>query len=127
MRARAPPDGRPVSETPSLKRSLALPLLMLYGLGTTLGAGIYVLIGKVAGSAGIYVPVSFLVALGLVTATALSFAELSARYPKSAGEAIYVFEGFHRRHLSTLAGPLVVFAALVSSAALANGFVGYFQ
>jgi basic amino acid/polyamine antiporter, APA family len=116
-----------MSETPSLKRSLTLPLLTLYGLGTTLGAGIYVLTGKVAGSAGLYAPVSFLVALGLVTATALSFAELSARYPKSAGEAVYVFEGFHLRHLSTLVGLLVVFAALISSAALANGFVGYFQ
>ena len=85
------------------------------------------LTGKVVGSAGIYAPVSFLVALGLVSATALSFAELSARYPKSAGEAVYVFEGFHLRHLSTLVGLFVVFAALVSSAALANGFVGYFQ
>ena len=85
------------------------------------------LTGKVVGSAGIYAPVSFLVALGLVSATALSFAELSARYSKSAGEAVYVFEGFHLRHLSTLVGLLVVFAALVSSAALANGFVGYFQ
>ena len=85
------------------------------------------LTGKVVGSAGIYAPVSFLVALGLVSATALSFAELSARYSKSAGEAVYVFEGFHLRHLSTLVELLVVFAALVSSAALANGFVGYFQ
>ena len=29
-----------------LQRSLSFPLLVLYGLGTALGAGIYVLIGK---------------------------------------------------------------------------------
>ena len=39
---------------PTLKRSLSLPLLTLYGVGTTVGAGIYVLIGKVVGEA-IYV------------------------------------------------------------------------
>jgi len=43
-----------------LKRSLTLPLLTLYGLGTILGAGVYVLIGKVAGVAGIFAPIAFL-------------------------------------------------------------------
>ena len=42
-----------------LKRSLTLPLLTLYGLGNILGAGIYVLIGKVAGVAGLLTPLSF--------------------------------------------------------------------
>ena len=32
----------------SLKRSLTLPLVTLYGPGNIIGAGIYVLIGKVA-------------------------------------------------------------------------------
>lgn len=33
-------------------RSLNLPLAMLFGLGVTIGAGIYVLIGATAGRAG---------------------------------------------------------------------------
>ena len=33
----------------TLKRSLSLPLVTFYGLGNILGAGIYVLVGKVAG------------------------------------------------------------------------------
>ena len=68
-----------------LKRSLSFPLLVLYGLGTTIGAGIYVLIGKVAGAAGVLAPVSFTGAGVIAGFTALSFAELSARFPKSAG------------------------------------------
>ena len=43
-----------------LRRQLGLPLLVLYGVGITIGAGIYVLIGAVAGHAGKYAPWSFL-------------------------------------------------------------------
>lgn len=35
-----------------LSRELGAPMLAVYGAGTILGAGIFVLIGKVAGSAG---------------------------------------------------------------------------
>jgi len=108
-----------------LKRSLSLTLITLYGLGTILGAGIYVLIGKVAGLAGMYAPVSFVVAAGIAALTGLSYAELSARYPKSAGEAVYVQEGLHVRALSVLVGVLIVLAGIVSAATIANGFVGY--
>ena len=41
------------SSSPELKRSLSLSLLILYGLGNILGAGIYVLIGKVVAMAGV--------------------------------------------------------------------------
>lgn len=109
----------------TLKRSLSLTLLTLYGLGTTIGAGIYALIGKVAASAGLYAPVSFLVAALLAGFSAFSFAELSARFPASAGEARYVQEGLRWRPLSLIVGLMVVAAGLVSSATLANGFAGY--
>jgi amino acid transporter len=72
----------------TLKRSLSLPLVTLYGVGTTIGAGIFVLVGKVAGAALIYAPVSFLLAAVLAGFSAFAFAELSARYPQSAGEAV---------------------------------------
>ena len=74
----------------SLKRSLSLPMLVLYGLGTTIGAGIYALIGVLAGIAGYLAPASFLVASVMAALTALSFAELSGRYPRCAGAALYV-------------------------------------
>jgi amino acid transporter len=111
--------------SPSLKRSLSLPQLVLYGLGTTIGAGIYALIGELAGVAGYLAPVSFLVASVMAGLTALSFAEMSSRYPRCAGAALYVKEGFAAERFSTLIGLLVITAGLVSAAALVNGFVGY--
>jgi len=116
-----------MASTTELKRSLSLVHITLYGLGTILGAGIYVLVGKVAGLAGLYAPISFILAAALAALTGLSYAELSARFPKSAGEAVYVQEGLGVRALSKLVGGLIILAGVVSSATIAKGFVGYLQ
>lgn len=118
---------RDISKPQSLKRALNLPLVALYGLGTTIGGGIYVLVGKVAERAGMMAPISFVAAALLSAFTALTFAELSSRYPKSAGEAVYVKEGFNYNQLAVFVGILVILNGSVSAAALANGFVGYLQ
>ena len=47
----------------SLKRTLSLGAMVFYGLGTIIGAGIYVLIGEIAGQAGAWTPLAFVVAL----------------------------------------------------------------
>jgi amino acid transporter len=112
---------------PTLKRSLSLTLLVLYGLGTTIGAGIYVLIGRVAAAADVYAPLSFVVAAAVALPTALSFGVLAARYPRSAGEAVYAEEAFGRRRFAALVGLAVVFVGLVSSATISAGAVGYLQ
>ena len=111
----------------ALKRSLSLPLTTLYGLGNILGAGIYVLIGKVVGHAGVFAPVSFLIASLLACLTAFTYAELSARYPLSAGEAVYVQEGIGVRYLPALVGLLIILAGVVSAATILRGFAGYLQ
>jgi amino acid transporter len=120
-------NNHPPSPPPRLKRSLSLTLTTLYGLGTILGAGIYSLIGEVAGSAGMYAPVAFLIAALIAGLTGLSYAELAARFPRSAGEAVFVQEGLGWPPLSTVVGLLIVLSGAVSSATLANGFVGYAQ
>lgn len=114
-------------DTPSLRRVLGLPLITLYGIGTILGAGIYVLIGKVVAASGIYAPVSFLVASLIVAFSAFSYAELSSRYPRSAGEAVYVMKAFGKDWLFTLVGLAVVLTGVISSATIATGFVGYME
>lgn len=113
--------------TNKLIRRLSLPLLVFYGIGTILGAGIYVLVGKVAGASGFYAPVSFMLASLLAGFSAFSYAELASRYPRSAGEAIYIEEGFAIRRLSILVGLMIVAVGVVSTATLAHGFAGYFN
>jgi len=108
-----------------LRRSLSLLHVVLYGLGTTIGAGIYLLIGEVARLSGRAAPTAFLVSSLIAALTAMSFGELVSRYPQSAGEATYVRHGFGRRDFSTLVGLVVATAGCVSAAAMANGFAGY--
>ncbi len=112
---------------PKLKRSLSLPLVTFYGLGTILGAGIYVLIGEVAAEAGIYAPLSFVLAAFIAGFSAYSYAQLSTQFPKSAGEVIYVQKGFNSNFLSSAVGFMVLSTGVVSAATICRGFVGYLQ
>ena len=122
-----PHSGPNTAMATQLNRSLSLPLLVLYGLGVTIGAGIYVLIGATAGRAGVYAPLSFVFAAFVMGFSAASFAELTGRYPVSAGEAAYVRGAFNSQTLSLLAGCLVIFAGIVSAAAISVGAAGYLQ
>jgi basic amino acid/polyamine antiporter, APA family len=112
-------------DTAQLRRSLGLPLVVFYGLGNILGAGIYVLVGKVAGSAGLLAPIAFLLSALVASLSAFSYGELSSRYPVSAGEAVYIQRGFGWRPLSIAVGVFISIAGMVSSAAITKGFVGY--
>jgi amino acid transporter len=111
--------------TPSLKRSIGLVLLTLYGLGTILGAGIYVLVGEVARSAGAATPAAFVLAGVIATFSALSYAELGGRLPKSAGEAAYIEAAFEWPAAAGVIGWAVIATGIISSATLVRGFVGY--
>ena len=115
------------AETHTLKRSIGFSLLTLYGLGTILGAGIYVLVGKVAIYAGLFAPIAFVLAALLAGLSGYSYAALSSRYPRSAGEAVYIQAAFEIRILSTIVGWMVILTGVVSAATISNGFVGYLQ
>ncbi len=112
---------------PTLKRSLGLWLMALYGLGNIVGAGIYVLIGKVAGEAGYGTALAFVIASIVAGLTALSYMELSARFPVSAGATAFVHGAFNKSSLSRIIGILMVVSGVVSTGVLARGFAGYTQ
>lgn len=117
--------GEPVRASPSLRRAIRLPGLVLYGVGTTVGAGVYGLLGVVAGRAGLSAPVAFLLASVIAAFSALSFAELSARIPRAGGEAVYVHQGFGSVGLARIVGVLAALAGVVSAATVSTAFVGY--
>lgn len=108
-----------------LKRRVGFGLLTAYGVGIMVGAGIYVLVGVVAGEAGIWAPVAFLLAGLVALPSALSYAELSARMPEAAGEVAFVEAAFSNRALAILVGLAVVAAGMISAGAVLRGGVGY--
>lgn len=112
-------------DAPTLKRTLGLTSLTLYGLGTIIGAGIYVLVGAVAARAGMAAPLSFLAAGVLATFTGLSYAELGQRLPEAAGAAAYAREGFKSAWMGRLTGFATLLVALVAAASVARGGAGY--
>ena len=59
-----------------LKRTLGLAECVFFGVGSILGAGIYTILGKVAGLSGNMIWIAFLVASVCALATAFSYAEL---------------------------------------------------
>jgi amino acid transporter len=109
---------------PVLRRALNLPWLVFYGVGVTVGAGVFALIGEVVRVSGDHAVLAFLVA-GLVAAfTALSYAVLAGAYPRAAGEAIYVKMGFGEM-AGRVVGLGVVAIAITSSAVISLAFAGY--
>ena len=113
------------NEEVGLKKQLGTVQILLYGVGTMLGAGIYVLVGKVAGYSGTLAPLSFLLAGVLAGLTAYSYSLLAPRFPKSGGEIIYVGKAFNSKRLASLVGWGVIFTGFISAAAILKGFVGY--
>ncbi|MBD2741576.1 amino acid permease [Coleofasciculus sp. FACHB-1120] len=115
----------PNAEADSLKRVFGLPTLVIYGVGDILGAGIYAVVGKIAGLSGSLVWVSFLVSMTVAALTALSYAELGNRIPHSGGVASFIHRAFRKDWLSILVGWLMFCTCLVSMATLSKAFAGY--
>jgi len=124
MTSRTPDPECATSSQPKLERSITLPWLIFYGVGVTVGAGIFALIGEILALAGDKTPLSFLVAGAIAAVTGVSYILLVRRFPKAGGEAVFVNRG-----LGPLAGRAVGFGVVVtgtiSSAVIALAFGGY--
>ncbi|SRR5579885_281274 len=108
-----------------LKRHLGLFSTTMYGVGIILGAGIYVLVGSAAGTAGNSVWLSFLMGSAVAALSGLSYAELGSIYPRSAAEFVFVKNAFKSNFLGSTVGWLSVFVSIISAATVALGFGGY--
>ena len=108
-----------------LKRTLGLAECIFFGVGSILGAGIYTLIGKVAGLSGNFIWLSFLIASVSALFTAFSYAELSAAFPKAGGEYMYAKKAFGKK-TGIFLGVTISLNGIVSGATVAIGFAGYF-
>ncbi len=112
----------------ALKRTLNMPQLAFYGVGTIVGAGIYSVIGAAAGLAGHYLWVSFLLAGTAAFLTVLSYAELASALPKAGGEYQYVKLAFKKLPLlAFMAGFLIAVNAAATSATVSIAMAGYLR
>ena len=118
-------EGEGEAAKSGLARSVSAPMLTLYGLGTMLGAGIYVVIGEIIGAAGHWAPLSFAAAALVAALTGASFAELAGRLPSSGGPVAWSEKAFDQRWLSVALGWAIVATGVVSAATITTGFVGY--
>ena len=122
----ADPAGAGSSATngPQLKRAITGPLLFLFILGDVLGAGIYALMGVLAGEVGNALWVPLVVALLLALLTAGSYAELVTKYPAAGGAAVFAERAFRTPLVSFLVGFSMLAAGVTSAAGLSLAFAG---
>ena len=74
-----------------------------------------------------HAPLAFILAGVVMGFTAASYAELTTRFPVSAGEAAYVKAAFNSRLLSIAVGILTIVIGVISSAAVSIGSAGYIR
>ncbi|TKY46315.1 Cationic amino acid transporter 2 [Spatholobus suberectus] len=104
-----------------LARELTVPHLVAIGVGATIGAGVYVLVGTVAREhAGPALPLSFLVAGFAAALSALCYAELASRCP-SAGSAYHYSYICVGEGVAWLIGWALILEYTIGGAAVARG------
>ncbi|MGB5146282.1 MAG: APC family permease [Porticoccaceae bacterium] len=109
----------------TVKPTLGLIALMIYGVGNMLGAGIYGLVGKAAGELGNMVWLGFLASMIAAGLTGLSYASLGSRYPRAAGAAYITQRAFGITAISYVVGLAVMMSGLTSLAAASQVFASY--
>lgn len=107
-----------------LARAITGPLLFVFILGDVLGAGIYALVGVIAGEVGGAVWVPLLLALVMALLTATSYAELVTKYPRAGGAAVFAQRAYRTPLISFLVGFSMLAAGVTSAAGLALAFSG---
>jgi len=112
------------SSRPKLQRTLSLSDVIFYGVGCSVGAGIYSLVGIGAGIAGPSIALSFLVCGVACCFTSLAYAEFAARVPLAGSAYTFVYVSF-----GELAGWLVgwnlTLGYAVSAAVVARSWAEY--
>jgi APA family basic amino acid/polyamine antiporter len=111
-------------EATPLRPAITRAMLTVFVIGDVLGAGIYALVGEVAGKVGGAIWTSFLAAGILAAFTATAYAELVTKYPQAAGAALYTHKAFKRPFVTFLVAFAVMCSGVASAATLATAFGG---
>lgn len=111
---------------PDLKRSFGTFQLMMFGVGATVGTGIFFVLQKAVPDAGPAVIVAFLVAGVGAGLSALCYAEVASAIPVSGSTYSYAYHALGEL-VAVVIAACVLLEYGVSSAAVSVGWSGYFN
>src|SRR5918911_161907 len=112
----------PVTHTPG---GLGLFAAVSIGVGGMIGAGIFSILGVVAGVSGTALPVSFVIGGGVALLAAYSYLKLGIRYPSVGGASQFLVEEYGDGLLSGALNIFQYLAYVIAIALYARGFAGY--
>lgn len=111
---------------PELKRSFGTFQLMMFGVGATVGTGIFFVLQEAVPDAGPAVVVAFLIAGAAAGLSAVCYAELAGAIPVSGSTYSYAYHALGEL-VAMVVAACVLLEYGVSSAAVAVGWSGYFN
>ncbi|MDE1849541.1 MAG: amino acid permease [Candidatus Micrarchaeota archaeon] len=108
-----------------LKRELTLLDALAINIGAIIGAGIFVISGIAAGSAGPAAIVSIMIGAAIAVFTGICYAELAHVYAEEGGTYEYSRE-ILGNYIGFIAGFLSIIGAIIVTSAVSISFGGYF-
>jgi len=109
----------------SSTKAFGLWSAVFLGIGSMVGAGIFIVIGEAGAIAGNLVWVSFVIGGIAALLSGYSLARLASAYPSRGGIVEYLVQGFGEGVFSGSAGVLFYFSQLIAIAAVAKSFGTY--
>lgn len=107
------------------KKAFGLLSAVFLGIGSMVGAGIFIVIGEAGAIAGNLVTVSFLVGGVIALLCGYSLSRLAVYYPSRGGIIEYLVQAYGEGVISGAMGVLFYFAQLIALAAVAKSFGTY--
>jgi len=107
------------------KKAFGLWSAVFLGIGSMVGAGIFIVIGQAGAMAGNMVWLSFIFGGIIALLSGYSLAKLAVRYQSRGGIVEYLVQGFGENIFSGSMGVMFYFSQLIAIAAVAKSFGMY--